>query len=109
MIAIGRQNGGMPRISVALLRRQGTPLQSCSALWMGVATVSERSDTRRHVRLGDKLRGAAEGQRRPAVDQERRKVEMGRLLAYLPTFETNTQHVYENSPPGAEQCHDQGG
>jgi hypothetical protein len=42
MIAIGRQNGGMPRIAVALLRRQGTPLQSCSALWMGVATVSER-------------------------------------------------------------------
>jgi hypothetical protein len=36
MVAIGRQNGRMPGISVALLRRQGTPLQSCSAWWMGV-------------------------------------------------------------------------
>jgi hypothetical protein len=26
----------MPGIFVALLRRQGTPMQSCSAWWMGV-------------------------------------------------------------------------
>jgi len=71
----GDRTAPKPGIPTALLRRQGAPLQSCSAWWIGVTQSAGALEGVSDWETG--CGGAAEDQRRRAVDQERRKTEMG--------------------------------